>query len=200
MMWTVLPGLAYLIGSIPTGYLVTKCVARGADIRATGSGNVGATNVARVVGKGPGLLVLLLDVGKGLLAVGLVPGWWPGAAPSMLLRLVMGVAVVVGHDYPCFLRLQGGKGIATTLGVLVLLLPPLAGVCVLVWVAVFLWTRYVSLASIAASLALPLGLVILGYPAPTVIVGSCLAWLAIYRHRANIRRLSLGQEPRFTGK
>ena len=197
MTWACLLGVAYLIGSIPTGYLVTKCVARGTDIRTKGSGNVGATNVARVAGTWPGLVVLLLDAGKGALVVGLVPGWWPGAPPLLLVRLVMGFAVVIGHDYPCFLRFQGGKGIATTLGVLIVLLPSLAGVCALVWAAVFAWTRYVSLASIAASLALPLGLVIAGHPASTVMVGSCLAWLAIYRHRANIHRLSLGQEPQF---
>ena len=198
MWWMLAPLAAYLLGSIPTGYLLTKLL-KGQDIRQAGSGNVGATNVARVVGKVPGLIVLLLDAGKGALAAGPMPGWWPGAdAPALsMLRLLAGMAVVIGHDYPCFLRFRGGKGIATAMGVLLALLPGAAGLCALVWFAVFAWSRYVSLASIAASISLPVWLVIFGQPAAVVVFGAFLGWLAVFRHASNIRRLYLGQEPKF---
>ena len=196
--WFVVSLLAYLLGSIPTGYLLTRLL-KGQDIRQAGSGNVGATNVARVAGKIPGLIVLLCDVGKGALAASWLPGWIPGGDVPLLhpLRLAAGAAVILGHDYPCFLRFRGGKGIATAFGVLLVLMPAVAGLCAAVWAAVFIWKRYVSLASIVASAALPVWLVLVGYAAPVVIFGACLGWLAIYRHQANIRRLYLGQEPTF---
>lgn len=196
--WLIVPLAAYLLGSIPMGYLLTK-LWKGQDIRQAGSGNVGATNVARVAGKLPGLLVLLLDLGKGVVAAGVLPVWFPGSDVSLLhpLRLAAGLAAVVGHDYPCFLRFRGGKGIATGFGVLLALIPLAAGLCAAVWLGVFLWSRYVSLASMIAAGTLPLWLLLFGQAAPVVIFGALLGWLAIYRHQANIRRLYLGQEPKF---
>ena len=198
MAWLALPLLAYLLGSMPTGYLLTR-MWKGQDIRQAGSGNVGATNVARVAGKIPGLIVLLIDLGKGALAAGVLPMWFPGSDMSLLhpLRLVAGVAVVLGHDYSCFLRFRGGKGIATGFGVLLALLPIVAGLCAAVWLGVFVWSRYVSLASIIASGTVPLWLLFFGHAAPVVIFGAFLGWLAVYRHQANIRRLYLGQESKF---
>ena len=192
--WIVIPPVAYLVGSIPTGYWLTKLL-KGQDIRQAGSGNVGATNVARVVGQVPGLIVLLLDLGKGALAVGPLPTWWAGPLPMLHgVRLVAAMAVVLGHVYSCMLRFQGGKGIATALGVLLVLVPQVAGLCAAVWVTLFAWKRYVSLASIAAAVSLPVWLVVCGYAPPVVILGAGLAVLAVYRHQSNIRRLYLGQE------
>ena len=193
------PVIAYLLGSIPIGYIMAR-LARGVDIRHEGSGNIGATNVARVMGTWPGLLVLLLDALKGALAAGVVPAWLDGPLGVLTpfqVRLVCGVAAVVGHIAPCFLRLQGGKGVATALGVLLTLLPAVAGVCAAVWVLVFLWRRYVSLASIAAAISLPFAALLMVARADAVLFCACLAWLAVWRHQGNIRRLYLGQEPKF---
>jgi len=152
--------IAYLLGSIPTGFLVAK--ARGVDIRAVGSGNIGATNVFRILGKTAGVFVLLADAAKGWLAVFLVAKWvadwlYPTASPleREWFRLCAGIAAILGHNYTCWLHFKGGKGIATSAGVLVALvwLPLL--IILSVWVVVFAASRYVSLASICASFVLP---------------------------------------------
>ena len=191
------PMLAYLLGSVPVGYLLARWTA-GVDVRRAGSGNVGATNVVRVAGPLPGVAVLLLDAGKGALAVA-AAGWLTREplAGSHWLRLVCGASVVIGHVWPCFLRFQGGKGIATALGVLMMVWPEAAGVCAAVWAVVFGWKRYVSLASIAAALSLPVYALIRLSRIEVVVFSVFLAWLAVWRHQANIRRLYLGQEPAF---
>lgn len=192
----------YLLGSIPTGYVAAR--ARGVDIRSVGSGNIGATNVMRALGKRLGILVLLADALKGGLAAGLLPflaaalpltsGGTEGA-PEWL-RILAGASAIVGHNYTCWLGFRGGKGVATTAGVLLVLMPRSFGICLLVWLVVFALSRIVSLASIVAALALPVALYAVRSSTTLVVVGACLGVLAIYRHRSNIRRLLAGTEPR----
>jgi len=197
---------AYLLGSVPTGFLVAK--GRGIDIRTTGSGNIGATNVIRAVGKTAGILVLLADALKGAAACLVVP-WLAlrlfgashaGAAPGLGLTMVAGVAAILGHNYTCWLQFKGGKGIATSAGVLAVLMPVALGLCVVVWLGVFVLTRYVSAASIAASLALPFAVWGAIGSKPLTVLASVLGALAIYKHKANIRRLLDGTEHRFVRK
>ena len=197
--------IAYLLGSIPTGFLVAK--ARGVDIRSVGSGNIGATNVFRILGKTAGVFVLLADAAKGWLAVVLVAEWvcdsfYPAASPLARewFRLCAGIAAILGHNYTCWLYFKGGKGIATSAGVLVALvwLPLL--IILGVWVVVFAASRYVSLASICASFVLPFAAWFTGKNLATVIVTAALAALAIYKHKANIQRLIKGTENRIGTK
>jgi glycerol-3-phosphate acyltransferase PlsY len=191
--------VAYLLGSIPTGFLVAK--ARGVDIRTVGSGNIGATNVFRILGKPAGIFVLLADAAKGWLAVflvaKLVADWfYPAAGPLAYewFKICAGIAAILGHNYTCWLHFKGGKGIATSAGVLVALvwLPLL--IILGVWIVVFAASRYVSLASICASFVLPFAAWFTGKNLATVIVTAVLAVLAIYKHRANIQRLLRGTE------
>lgn len=187
---------AFLLGSIPTGYLVAR--SRGVDIRQHGSGNIGATNVFRTLGKPLGILVFVIDALKGFAAVWLaqhfVAGDWSG--------IVAAVAGIAGHNYTPWLGFKGGKGIATSAGVLLALMP-LAVLCIaIVWFAVFFATRYVSLASICASAALPLSVAALwwtglGGNAPLLGFTIVISALAIWRHRSNIQRLRNGTESRF---
>lgn len=197
---------AYLLGSVPTGFLVAK--GRGIDIRTAGSGNIGATNVFRAVGKTAGALVLLADALKGTAACMVVPwltlrllhGSAAAASPGLALTMVAGVAAILGHNYTCWLRFKGGKGIATSAGVLAVLMPAGLGLCVAVWLGVFALTRYVSAASIAAALALPFAVWGTMDSTPLTILAAVLAALAIYKHKANIRRLLDGTEHRFGRK
>jgi glycerol-3-phosphate acyltransferase PlsY len=193
--------IAYLLGSIPTGFLVAK--ARGVDIRAVGSGNIGATNVFRILGKTAGAFVLLADAAKGWVAVFLVArffaGWGsldPGSHRLEWFQLGAGVAAILGHNYTCWLHFKGGKGIATSAGVLVGLMPWALLVVLGIWIVVFALTRYVSLASICAAFALPFAGWLLGASLPLIVVTSALAVLAIYKHKANIKRLMKGTENR----
>jgi len=197
---------SYLIGATPFGYLAGRM--RGVDIREHGSGNVGATNVIRVLGKGIGLPVFVLDMLKGWLPVMLTR--WILASQGMdstWPEILAGVATVLGHNYTFWLRFQGGKGIATSAGVLAALLPvPLIAGLVL-WMGLFFTTRYVAVASIGASLVigiLPAVLYLTGArwapPLPLVFFGALLGTLAIWRHRSNIRRLLDGTENRFVRK
>lgn len=197
--------IAYLLGSVPTGFLVVK--ARGLDIRTVGSGNIGATNVFRILGTIPGIAVLLADAAKGWLAVfvvaRLVGGWsCPGASPQARewFALGAGVAVILGHNYTCWLRFKGGKGIATSAGVLVALVPLALLIVFGVWVVVFALGRYVSLASICAAFALPFAAWLVGESKTVIVLLAVLAALAIYRHKANIKRLMSGTENRIGGK
>ena len=190
----------YLLGSIPTGYLVAR--ARGVDIRSVGSGNIGATNVMRVLGKPIGIVVLLADALKGGLATSLLPvlaARWAGNAaswPAEWLQILAGVSAILGHNYTCWLQFKGGKGVATSAGVLVVLMPNAFAVCLAVWLVVFAFSRIVSLASIAAAVALPIALLATSRSVTLVTAGAALGALAIYRHRSNIQRLLAGTEPR----
>jgi glycerol-3-phosphate acyltransferase PlsY len=197
--------IAYLLGSIPTGFLVAK--ARGIDIREVGSGNIGATNVFRILGKAAGVFVLLSDAAKGWLAAGVVArlicGWlFPEAGPAAQewFALSAGIAAILGHNYTCWLHFKGGKGIATSAGVLVALVPVPLLIVLGIWIIVFALSRYVSLASIAAAFALPFAAWAFGESHTMVGVTAALSALAIYKHKANIQRLLNGTENRIGGQ
>lgn len=190
---------SYLLGSIPTAFIYGK-MSKGIDIRQHGSGNVGATNVFRVLGKGPGILVLILDILKGAAAVTVIPRLLgiEGTIPKVILALV----VVSGHNWTIFLRFKGGKGIAATLGALIglaveiTLLRPVLLWTVLVWLICFLLTGFVSLSSVVASVCLPLSMVWMNQPIELICLGVIFCIFVVIRHRPNIRRLFSGQEPR----
>ena len=195
-MRTLLPilALAYLLGSIPFGYLLVR-VFRKQDIRAQGSGNIGATNVARA-GKGLGIATLLLDAAKGFAAVAIAQHCFPGDADAAALTAL---AAVLGHVFPVWLRFRGGKGVATALGVFLAISWPTAVAALAVFVVVVGFSRYVSLASILGAATLP---VFLYYfkPVHTPIFLGCaigMAILVIAKHHANIGRLSRGEESKF---
>lgn len=185
---------SYFIGSIPTAYLLVKRWKR-LDVRTVGSGNVGATNVARVAGSRAGAIVFCLDLAKGLAAVlGLAP--WLIQPLSPAAQLGCGLSAVLGHAFPLFLAFRGGKGVATTIGVLLGTMPLVAGVCLTVWLTCVLIWRYVSVGSMAAAVTLPIAQTLTHRTLPEVLLGSALALLIIGRHRANIARLVQGTEHR----
>ncbi len=197
--------VAYLIGSIPTGFLVGK--ARGLDIRKVGSGNIGATNVFRALGKPAGILVLLADAFKGWVPVAILSGaiarWLvpdAGTYVNEILRIIAAVCAVLGHNYTLWLRFKGGKGIATSAGALLALVPLALGIILAVWAVVFAISRYVSLASISASIALPLATWLTGQSGLLIAVTGGLTLLAVWKHRTNIQRLANGTENRFGKK
>ncbi len=194
---------AYLLGSLPTGYLMAR--ARGVDIRAHGSGNIGATNVFRILGKPAGVAVLVIDGLKGYAACAWVTDLmlqWFGAAPGVVepVRITAGMAAVLGHNYTCWLRFKGGKGIATSAGVLAALVPGALLIILTIWIVVFALTKYVSLASISASFALPFATWFMRHGPVMIAVSAALGVLAIYKHRANIQRLLEGTESRIGSK
>lgn len=197
--------VAYLLGSIPTGFLVAQ--ARGIDIRTVGSGNIGATNVFRYLGTPAGVFVLLADALKGWLAVvvaaNLVCGWfYPAAGPQARewFRIVAGVAAILGHNYTCWLYFKGGKGIATSAGVLAAFVPWALLIALGVFIIVFALSRYVSLGSVSAAFALPFATWLTGQSTTMIMVTAALGALAIYKHKANIKRLLNGTESRISGK
>jgi len=198
--------VAYFLGSTPTGYLVAR--ARGTDIRRLGSGNIGATNVFRTLGKPAGSLVLLADLFKGFLACLAAPqvvlwlGWVSPSASSELekLSLVAGIFAILGHNYTCWLRFRGGKGIATSAGALFALVPIATVLSLLTWAVFATLFRYVSLASIAAALVLPIAVWATGYSFPLILVTTGMALMAILKHRSNIQRLIAGTESRIGAK
>ncbi len=193
--------LSYFLGSIPTAYLVGRYY-KGLDIREHGSGNVGATNAFRVLGKGPGIFVLIIDVLKGAAALLLIGRFFN--IVSALGIVLLSVAVVCGHNWTIFLQFKGGKGIATSLGVLigiVAMLPtvlPVLIICLLVWGGVFWFSRMISLASMIASVALPLAMFVSGQVPEMVLLGSIFCVFVIYRHRSNMTRIFYGTEPQVT--
>ncbi|MGH9709848.1 MAG: glycerol-3-phosphate 1-O-acyltransferase PlsY [Candidatus Acidiferrales bacterium] len=199
-LWLI-PVAAYLLGSIPFGYLIVK-LRRGSDVRASGSGNIGATNVTRVAGKAAGVATLLLDTGKGYFTVWLAMRWSHGN-----IRWVMAaaVAVVLGHTFSCWLRFRGGKGVATGLGVFLVVAWQAVLATLVVWIVVVAFWRYVSLGSVVAAATLPI-LVYLFYapghaPPLAVSFGSvAVAILVIFKHRKNIGRLIAGTERRLSRK
>lgn len=179
----------YLLGAIPTGYLVARWVGE-VDIRQRGSGNIGATNVLRSLGKGPAALTLLGDFAKGWVAVwvaeALGPEAWWGAVGALL--------AIIGNCWSVFLGFKGGKGVATGVGAFLRLTPWATVPAILVWAAVTLTFRYVSLASMASVVCLPLGALLLGYPAPSVLAAAGAAAVVLIRHRDNLVRLFHGTE------
>jgi len=196
-LWIACALVSYLFGSVPTGFLWGK--ARGIDIRTVGSGNIGATNVMRTLGKGPGITVLLIDAAKGFLPVFFAPRLVHQLDPG-LLQIVCCVCVIAGHNWTCWLRFKGGKGIATSAGALLAFLPWALLGALGVWVIVFAVSRYVSLASICAAVAMPVGTELI-YKDPALFwFTAVLGAVAIYKHKANIRRLLAGTENRIGRK
>ena len=227
--------LGYLLGSIPTGYLVGR--SRGLDIREHGSGNIGATNVVRVLGKKPGYFVFVCDMLKGLFSS--LAGTWlveaalllgfgsllgnqsfhslpaqtqqgvmaEAARQGILGGIVAALACILGHNFPVWLKFRGGKGVATTVGVLLGLMPAAIGVSAVIWAASFYAFRYVSLASLLGAAALPVTVWFLttrhgnpGLDNPLLWFSLAAAALIFWRHRANIQRLLNGTEARFGRK
>lgn len=194
-VWWLAP-LAYFLGSIPFGYLIVRLRGRG-DIRGQGSGNIGATNVTRRAGVVAGVLTLLLDAGKGYLAVWLAARFTGGNIRWVMLAALL---VIAGHIFPVWLGFRGGRGVATGVGVFLLISWKAVVVAVIVWILVVAFWRYISLASISAAAALPVLVYLLYAPphAPPLAVsfGSLLAMaMVIIRHRDNIARLLHGAEP-----
>jgi glycerol-3-phosphate acyltransferase PlsY len=203
---TVLIG-SYLLGSIPFGYLAGRLA--GIDIRKAGSGNVGATNVVRVLGKRYGYPVFALDVLKGLGAVKISMLMAPGRPPDWnspeIFGILAAMSSVLGHLYPPWLKFNGGKGVATSAGALLALTPVATLIGVAIWTTVFWLTRYVSLASITAAVVLPIVILVVSSHGqntgkPLVYASACVAAVVIWRHRSNLSRLMRGTEPRFTRK
>ncbi len=182
---------AYLCGSIPTGVLIARRL--GVEVRQVGSGNIGATNVARSAGKKAGLLTLLGDAAKGLIPVLIVRFLDLGETTLACTA----VAALLGHLFPIFLGFSGGKGVATGLGVFLGLAPYATLFALLLFLAIFVFFRIVSLASLVAAAATPLLLLLLAYPSAYVVAGLVVALLIIVRHHKNITRLWKGQEPKF---
>ncbi|HEY5041790.1 MAG TPA: glycerol-3-phosphate 1-O-acyltransferase PlsY [Verrucomicrobiae bacterium] len=216
LAYIVVAIVAYLLGSIPFGFLVAK--AKGIDIRSVGSGNIGATNAMRVLGKPAGIFVLLMDCTKGYVACVLVPPLiWNWLAPhysglfqyfhdtsvenQMKYYLVAGIFAVLGHNYTCWLKFKGGKGIATTAGVYLALAPWSVLVALVVFILAVALTRYVSAGSIAAAIALSVTVWVM--PPHNLLLGivtTALGLLAIYKHKSNIQRLMAGTENRLGKK
>ena len=190
--------LAYLIGSVPTSYIFAKLLKK-VDIRQHGSGNVGATNVFRVVGKGPAIFVLVLDILKGVFACVFIPYILLNNTIGVTLgldgyQILLGIAVISGHVWSVFLKFKGGKGVATTAGVVMVLAPGILTMCLVIWAIVFAIFRIVSMASIIAALFLPIFSVIFYRSIYFVLFAVLLALAGIYKHKANIKRLLRGEE------
>ena len=191
MLESVFVFLAYLAGSIPTGVLLARRA--GVDIRSEGSGNVGATNVARTAGKGLGVLTLVGDLLKGLIPVLLVRA----LDASLTAVAAVGVAAIAGHVFSIFLSFQGGKGVATGFGVLLGLAPGASLIPLAIFVAAAGGTRIVSVGSMAAASSAPVTIFLFGYPAPIVAAAALISALILWRHRDNASRLLAGTEEPF---
>jgi glycerol-3-phosphate acyltransferase PlsY len=211
MFWIIIGiFISYVVGSIPTAFIFGR-VLKGVDIRNFGSGNVGATNAVRVLGRGAGIMVLSLDILKGLIVVVFLGDL---LAPKIIIisdqtfRLLLGLGSIAGHNWTLFLNFKGGKGIATTFGVLIGLSLKISGLSIilsliiLTWFLVFLVVKIVSIASIIAGVSLPLYIVIfkhnLRQPNALVFLSILLSIFVVIRHKANLKRFFDGKEPRFT--
>lgn len=195
---------AYLIGSIPTAYIFGRLL-KGIDIRQFGSGNIGATNTFRIIGRVPGLIVLAIDILKGFICVSYIADLFlyisPAARPE-LYKVVVGMAVIAGHNWTLFLKFKGGKGVATSAGVVIALIPKIFWLGFSVWMIIIALTGYVSLASIITSISIPIFTLIFGESTEIVVFMSLLCLAIVYKHRSNIQRLKSGQEKKigFTRK
>lgn len=189
---------SYLLGSIPTSYIVGK-ILKGIDLRDHGSGNLGAANTFRILGAKAAIPVLIIDIGKGFLAVKLISLF--GIYDLYFVALAAFLAII-GHNYSVFVRFSGGKGVGTTTGAFLAIEPFSVSICLLVWIVLLLITRIVSLASIIAAIALPVVVLasryLLGRDSNFMVVAlSIIAAIAVvFKHRSNIKRLSRGEEKR----
>jgi acyl phosphate:glycerol-3-phosphate acyltransferase len=181
---------AYLVGAIPVGYLVGR-FSGDTDIRRHGSGSIGATNVLRTLGWLPAALTLVGDIVKGAAVVALARAFVPDTVVA-----ACGALAVVGNCWPVYLGFRGGKGVATALGVFLVLIPWATLPAALVWLVIVASFRYVSLGSILAAICVPLGALLLGYPPASVVATLAVAGLIVARHHANVSRLLAGTEPR----
>lgn len=189
--------VSYLIGSFPTSYIIAKYL-KGIDIRSAGSGNAGATNVLRVVGKTPALVTLVVDILKGVLVVAFIaPLTYPLLEDTLQKDFYFGsmaFMVITGHIWPVFLKFKGGKGVATTLGVAIAAFPIALLPSLIIWVVFFLLTSYVSLASIMALILFPVSVVFIDYSFYGTLFSVVICGIGIYKHKENIKRLLRGEE------
>jgi glycerol-3-phosphate acyltransferase PlsY len=199
LLLPIIPVAAYLLGSIPFGLVFTRLFGAG-DVRKSGSGNIGATNVARVAGPVPALLTLLFDFAKGA-----VPVWMAASVSnqSATWMMIAALAALGGHCFPIWLKFRGGKGVATAAGAFLVLCPAALLGCVILFLIVLFFWRYVSLASISAAAAMPLLIYLLWAPhhAPPMIItfgALAAAVMIVYKHDANIQRLVQGEESKFS--
>ena len=183
--------VGYLIGGIPSGLLIGKLFG-GPDLRKSGSQNIGATNVFRVIGVLPALLTLICDLLKGYLPLIILST----TKPSAWLSICVGLAAILGHDFSPYLKFKGGKGVATSLGIFLFLSPKAILVSFVIWVLILVMIRIVSVASIGASIILPAAIYGFGYPKPFLLGGSLASLILIIRHKKNIQRLCRGKEKR----
>jgi glycerol-3-phosphate acyltransferase PlsY len=210
MLW-IISGLltSYLIGSIPTAYLFVRAL-EGTDIRKFGSGNVGATNASRLLGRKIGILILVLDVVKGLIPVVFIADFIIFKSSAVfsaeILRILFGFSAVVGHIWTVFLNFKGGKGMAVFLGVLLGLALKISGLNIvlflvlLTWVLIFIISKIVSLASVIATLCLPVYMAFFKRDQALILLSIILSILIILRHKSNLKRIFQGTEPKFLFK
>lgn len=191
----LLLALGYLLGSMPNGYLAGRWL-KGIDLRKCGSGSTGATNVLRNVGKGPALVVFLLDVGKGALAVLLAKSF----GLNDWVQVLAGLAALAGHIWPVWLGWKGGKAVATGLGMFLGLAWPVGLACFGLFMAVISISRIVSLSSVVAAISLPVLMLISGGSSAYLVVSLVASLMVLWRHRSNIERLIAGTEPRIGAK
>jgi glycerol-3-phosphate acyltransferase PlsY len=190
----LLIGAAYLLGAIPTSWVVAR-LARGIDLREHGSGNLGATNAYRVLGWRPAVPIFIVDIAKGWFPTAFFPLW--DGRPVTEWAMAYGAAAIIGHVWSIWVRFKGGKGVATSAGVLLALAPVAVGVGFVVWAAIVFTTGYVSLGSIVAAALIPGLIAVLNGPGPVLWLTLALAAFVIWAHRSNIRRLVSGTENRF---
>lgn len=200
--------ISYFIGSIPTAYIFGR-VLKGIDIRKFGSGNVGATNALRVLGRGPGIMVLVLDILKGFVAVFFLGNFVTAKIKTIsdeIIRILLGLGCISGHNWTLFLRFKGGKGIATTFGILLGLsikigsLKLVVGLVILTWLLVFILMRIVSVASVLSGLSLPLYMIVFKQSNELIFSSIILTIFITLRHRSNLQRVFQGKETRITFK
>ncbi len=194
--------LSYLLGSIPFSFIIARLTG-GIDIRRYGSGNIGATNVLRTVGKIPAFSALILDILKGVVTVTLLSKFFYRYGVNIgyeSFGILMGLAVICGHIWTVFLKFKGGKGVATSAGVLLFLCPEALAVAAVVWLITVILTRFVSLGSIIGSISLPIAAAIMGKSLQMVIFTITLCLISSYKHKTNIIRLINREEPKIVNK
>ncbi len=181
---------SFLVGSIPVGLIVAKL--KGVDLRKVGSGNIGATNVLRAMGKKPALITLAGDMLKGLIPV-FISGY---ILDDPLYSGIVGLAAILGHDFSIFLKFRGGKGVATSIGVILAYSPLVSVLTVLVWIIVVFMTRYSSMGAIVSFMLLPLNIYVFDYSNERFLISIFITLLILFKHRENIGRLLSGREPK----